>query len=87
MVFAETDSSLYLQGAFDLAGVMTENQALVEPAFRSGKGVGWGEQSRCLFCTVGRFFRPGYHTTLCSRGSPAAVRPRMTPIKRRFATR
>ena len=38
MVFAQTDSPVYLQGAFDLAAVMLENQALVEPAFRTGQG-------------------------------------------------
>ena len=53
MVLAEADSPVYLQGAFDLATVMMENQSLVEPAFRTGKGVGWGDQSQCLFCTVG----------------------------------
>jgi hypothetical protein len=57
MVFAEPDSPVYLQPAFDMAAVMLENQPLVEPAFRSGKGVGWGNQSQCLFCTTGRFFR------------------------------
>ena len=71
MVFAETDSPVYLQGAFDLAAVMMENQALVEPAFRTGKGVGWGDQSQCLFCTVGRFFRPGYHNNLVQSWLPA----------------
>ena len=71
MVFAEPDSPVYLQGAFDLAAVMLENQALVEPAFRTGKGVGWGDQSQCLFCTVGRFFRPGYHNNLVQSWLPA----------------
>lgn len=71
MVFAEPDSPVNLQGAFDLASVMMENQALVEPAIRSGKGVGWGDQSQCLFCTVGRFFRPGYHNSLVQSWLPA----------------
>jgi SAM-dependent methyltransferase len=71
MVFSQTDSPVYLQGAFDLATVMMENQALVEPAFRSGTGVGWGGQSQCLFCTVGRFFRPGYHNNLVQSWLPA----------------
>jgi 2-polyprenyl-3-methyl-5-hydroxy-6-metoxy-1,4-benzoquinol methylase len=71
MVFADADSPVYLQGAFDLAAVMMENQSLVEPAFRSGKGVGWGDQSQCLFCTVGRFFRPGYHNSLIASWLPA----------------
>ena len=71
IVFAESDSPVNLQGAFDLAMVMMENQSLVEPAFRTGKGVGWGEQSQCLFCTVGRFFRPGYHNHLVASWLPA----------------
>ena len=50
---------------------MMENQALLEPAFRSGKGVGWGEQSPCLFCAAGRFFRPGYHNSLVESWLPA----------------
>jgi SAM-dependent methyltransferase len=71
MVFAEPDSPVNLLGAFHLASVMMENQALVEPAIRSGKGVGWGDQSQCLFCTVGRFFRPGYHNSLVQAWLPA----------------
>ena len=71
MVFAEPGSPVYLQGAFDLAVTMMENQSLVEPAFRSGKGVGWGAQSQCLFCTTARFFRPGYHNNLVSSWLPA----------------
>lgn len=71
MVFAEPDSPVYLQGAFDSAAAMMENQALVEPAFRTGKGVGWGHQSQCLFCAVGRFFRPSYHNMLTTAWLPA----------------
>jgi ubiquinone/menaquinone biosynthesis C-methylase UbiE len=71
MVFAEPDSPVYLQGGFDVAATMMENQALVEPAFRSGKGVGWGEQSQCLFCAAGRFFRPGYHNSLVESWLPS----------------
>ena len=71
LVFAESDSPVYLQGGFDLAATMMENQALLEPAFRSGKGVGWGEQSQCLFCAAGRFFRPGYHNSLVGSWLPA----------------
>jgi 2-polyprenyl-3-methyl-5-hydroxy-6-metoxy-1,4-benzoquinol methylase len=71
MVFADVDSPVYLQGAFDLAVAMVENQPKVEAAFRSGKGVGWGDQAQCLFCTVGRFFRPGYHNNLVASWLPA----------------
>ena len=71
MVFAEPDSPVYLQPAFDMAAVMLENQPLIEPAFRTGKGVGWGNQSQCLFCTTGRFFRLGYQTNLVASWLPA----------------
>ena len=70
MVFADPDSPVYLLPAFDMAAVMLENQPLVEPAFRSGKGVGWGNQSQCLFCTTGRFFRPGYQNNLVGSWLP-----------------
>ena len=71
MVFAIPDSPVYMLGGFDLAMVMMENQTLVEPAFRNGGGVGWGEQSQCLFCAAGRFFRPGYHNNLVASWLPA----------------
>jgi SAM-dependent methyltransferase len=71
MVFADTDSPVYLQGAFDLAAAMMENQASLEPAFRSGKGVGWADQASCLFSTVGRFFRPSYQANLVRSWLPA----------------
>ena len=71
MVFAEPDSPDYMQPGFDMVAVMLENQALVEPAFRSGKGVGWGNQAQCLFCTTGRFFRTGYHNNLVASWLPA----------------
>jgi SAM-dependent methyltransferase len=74
MVLAEPDSPVFMQGGFDLATTLMENQMLVEPAFRTGRGVGWGEQSQCLFCAAGRFFRPGYLNNLVSSWLPALDR-------------
>ena len=54
MVFAQDDSPVDLRGAFDLAAAMGDNTGLVTEAFRTGKGVGWGDQAGCLFCAVGR---------------------------------
>jgi hypothetical protein len=71
MVFANSDSPVYLQGFFDLAAALMENQAAVEPAFRTGKGVGWGDRAPCLFCAVGRLFRPGYQNNIVSSWLPA----------------
>jgi len=79
MVFAVKDSPVYLEGAFDLAAAMTEGQAKVEAAFRSGEGVAWGESAGCLFCAVGAFFRPGYVNGVVQSWLPAleGVVPRL----------
>lgn len=70
MVFAVEDSPVYLHGAFDTVAAMLENQPKVQDAFRTGKGVGWGDQAGCLFCAVARFFRPGYVNSLVNEWLP-----------------
>jgi ubiquinone/menaquinone biosynthesis C-methylase UbiE len=71
LVFAEADSPVYLVGAFDTAAAMVENQARVQAAFHTGKGVAWGDQAGCLFCAVARMFRPGYVNALVQEWLPA----------------
>ena len=70
MILADPASPVYMQGAFDIAAAMVDNKERVETAFRTGKGVGWGEQAGCLFCATGRFFRPGYQNSLVSAWLP-----------------
>jgi 2-polyprenyl-3-methyl-5-hydroxy-6-metoxy-1,4-benzoquinol methylase len=70
-VFAEPDGPVNLIGAFDTAAAMVENQAKVQAAFRSGKGVAWGDQAGCMFCAVARLFRPGYVNALVQDWLPA----------------
>lgn len=71
MVFAVKDSPVYLAGAFDLAASMTESGSKVEEAFRTGKGVQWGDSNGCLFCSVGAFFRPTYVNSIVKEWIPA----------------
>src|SRR4249920_1704701 len=71
MVFANKESPVYLEGAFDLASAMVEGQSKVESAFQTGHGVAWGESSGCLFCAVGAFFRPGYVNAIAQSWLPA----------------
>jgi SAM-dependent methyltransferase len=71
MVFAVKDSPVYLAGAFDLAASMTEGGTKVEEAFRTGKGVQWGDSNGCLFCSVGSFFRPTYVNSIVKEWIPA----------------
>ena len=71
MVFAIEESPVYMQGAFELMTALLDNQSKVEPAFKHGGGVAWGDQAGCMFCAVARFFRPGYHNNLVSQWLPA----------------
>jgi 2-polyprenyl-3-methyl-5-hydroxy-6-metoxy-1,4-benzoquinol methylase len=71
MVFAIEDSPVYMIGAFDVMTALLDNQAKVQPAFKTGGGVAWGDHVGCMFCAVARFFRPGYHNNLVSNWLPA----------------
>ena len=71
MVFVNEDSPVYLEGAFDLAAAMIEGEPKVEHAFRSGRGVRWGDSAGCLFCATGAFFRPGYVNNIVQTWLPA----------------
>ncbi|QFG36235.1 methyltransferase family protein [Paracoccus pantotrophus] len=71
LVFAEPDSPVNLIGAFDTAAAMAENQAKVQAAFTTGRGVAWGDQAGCMFCAVARLFRPGYVNALVQDWLPA----------------
>lgn len=70
-VFAEPNSPVNLIGGFDTAAAMVENQAKVQLAFKTGKGVAWGDQAGCLFCAVARMFRPGYVNALVQEWLPS----------------
>ena len=55
----------------DTAAAMVENQPKVQAAFRTGRGVAWGDQAGCMFCAVARLFRPGYVNALVQEWLPA----------------
>jgi SAM-dependent methyltransferase len=71
MVFAVDDSPVNMVGAFGCMAAIHANLEKVQPAFKDGGGVAWGDQSQCLFCAVARFFRPGYQNNLVSQWLPA----------------
>jgi SAM-dependent methyltransferase len=58
-------------GAFDVVQATYLDEPKVAEAFRTGKGVGWHDHSKCLFSGTGRFFRPGYNANLVSNWIPA----------------
>jgi SAM-dependent methyltransferase len=70
-VLAEAQSPVNMTGGFlALASTYADRPKLAE-AFRSGRGIGWGEHCNCLFCGTDRFFRPGYQANLLSSWLPA----------------
>lgn len=71
LVFAVPDSPANLLGAFDTAAAMFENQPKVQAAFKTGRGVAWGDLAGCMFCAVARMFRPGYVNALVQEWLPA----------------
>ncbi|MBV8921229.1 class I SAM-dependent methyltransferase [Bradyrhizobium sp.] len=71
LAFAEEGSPAFFAGAFDVVQATYLDEPKVTEAFRTGKGVGWHEHSKCLFSGTERFFRPGYNANLVSNWIPA----------------
>jgi SAM-dependent methyltransferase len=71
MVFSNPDSPVLMTGAFYAISSMYHDEEVMEQAFKSGKGVSWGDHHSCLFCGTEKFFRPSYSTHLVSGWLPA----------------
>src|ERR1700693_4707846 len=70
MAFAEEESPAFFAGAFDVVQSTYLDEPKIADAFRTGKGVGWHEHSKCLFSGTERFFRPGYNANLVANWIP-----------------
>ena len=72
MIFADAESPVFMQGAFEIAEASMADLGRVERAFR-GDGSGAGHHGRCpcLFSGMERFFRPGYRAHLLAEWLPA----------------
>lgn len=71
MVFADEASPVFLAGFFEIAEATFRSIPKIAEAFRSGRGVGWHEHHRCLFCGTERFFRTSYRHHLVAEWLPA----------------
>lgn len=60
-----------IPGAFYIASACFNDEPKIAEAFRSGKGVGWHEHDKRLFCGTERFFRPNYAMNLLTSWIPA----------------
>ncbi len=70
-VLADEDSPYYIPPAWNVPASMwfDEDKALV--AFRTGRGVAWGEHDPRLACGVAAFYRNGYRASLVHQWLPA----------------
>ena len=70
-VFADPDSPVCMTGGYYALASTYHDEPLIADAFRTGKGVDWGDHHDCLFCGTEKFFRPGYAANLVSSWLPS----------------
>lgn len=70
-VVVAQDSPVFLLPAFDIVASMWADEARLEQAFTSGKGIGWGEHDPRLFQGCARFFGAAYASHLVQDWLPA----------------
>jgi SAM-dependent methyltransferase len=72
LAFADP-AGLALPGAFELAAACLADGSLIQDAFRTGRGVAWGDHHPDVFTGCERFYRPGYVGNLISSWIPAVA--------------
>ena len=71
LVLADEDSPLYIPHAWNTPASMWFDEHKALEAFRSGKGVAWGDHDGRLFCGVSAFYRNAYRASLLAEWLPA----------------
>ena len=71
MVLADEDSPVYMPHAWNVPASMWFDEPKTIEAFRTGKGVAWGEHEGRLHCGVAAFYRNGYRSNLVPAWLPA----------------
>ena len=71
LALADSDSPVFLPGAFDVMAAMWADAERMAQVFRTGNGVGWHDHDSRLFSGTEMFFRPGYRAHLTQEWIPA----------------
>ena len=71
MVLADEDSPVFIPNAWNVPASMWFDEHKALEAFRTGKGIAWGEHDGRLFCGVAAFYRNAYRGSLVSEWLPA----------------
>lgn len=70
-VFADEESPVLMTGGYYSVSSMYNDEPKVREAFKTGKGVNWGDHNSCLFCGVEKFYGPSYRGFLLNSWIPS----------------
>jgi 2-polyprenyl-3-methyl-5-hydroxy-6-metoxy-1,4-benzoquinol methylase len=71
MVLADEDSPVFIPPAWNVPASLWFDEEKTIDAFRTGRGVAWGEHSARMSCGVAAFYRNGYRANLVPQWLPA----------------
>jgi hypothetical protein len=71
LVLADENSLVYSVGVFQATMSYFKDASKIMEAFRTGRGLSWGEHDPDLFIGTERFFKPGYKANLVSSWIPS----------------
>ena len=71
LVFADSESPVIMTGGFYAISSVYQDEPKVAEAFKTGKGISWGNHCSCLFCGTEKFFRPSYKHNLTQSWIPS----------------
>ncbi|HZH44756.1 MAG TPA: class I SAM-dependent methyltransferase [Lysobacter sp.] len=71
LVLADESSPCYIPSAWNTPASMWLDEDKAVDAFRTGKGIPWGEHNGRLFCGVAAFYRNAYRANLVKEWLPA----------------
>ena len=71
LVLADEDSPTFIPPAWSIPASMWFDEPQALEAFRTGRGVAWGEHDRRMSCGVAAFYRNGYRAALVPHWLPA----------------
>jgi SAM-dependent methyltransferase len=71
VVLADEDSPVFIPNAWNVPASMWFDEERAVEAFRTGKGVAWGDHDGRLYCGVAAFYRNAYRGSLVAEWLPA----------------
>jgi ubiquinone/menaquinone biosynthesis C-methylase UbiE len=71
LLLADEESPFFMPHAWNVPASMWLDEPKTLEAFRTGKGVAWGDHSERLHCGVAAFYRNGYRASLVQEWLPA----------------